>query len=199
LSGFNRINLEQQLNFDPGAGNPTPNYSNSSAPRLTWNYSVNQLQISPFQPVPTTAVLANNYKAAQPSSSVNTFSRSPPQRAVTLPDDQNVQYDMPLDDNEPTPLDENCPSTMTDGGLVSVMTRLAATRFPSIDQSRLQEIFSRTLEDVTAENQQKALQRYVQDVSPQILHEDQYNSLVFGYQYFPLPNHSFTDEENDNV
>src|SRR5208282_4989028 len=112
-------------------------------------------------------------------------------------DDQNVQYDVPLGDNEPTPLDENYPSTMTDGGLASVMARMVATQFPLIDQSRLQEIFSRPLEDVTAENQ--ALQPCIQDVSPQIQHEDHINSFSFDYQYFPQPNHGFIDEDNDNV
>jgi hypothetical protein len=199
LNSFNRTNLEQQLNFDPGAGNPTSNYSNSNAPRLTWNYSVNRPQLSPFQPVPTAAVLTNDREAAQPSSSVNTFSRFPPRRTVTLPDDENVQYDAPLADDEPTPLDESYPSNITDGDLVSIMARIVATKFPLIEQSRLQEIFSRTIKDVTAENEQKALQPYVQDVSPQILHEDQYNSLGFGYQHFPLQNHDFIDEENDNV
>ena len=199
LNSFNGANFEHQFNFDPGEGNPTSNYSNSNAPQLTWNYSFNQSQLSPFQPPPATTVSANDRQAPQRSSSVNTFSRSPPQQAATLPDDQGVQYDAPLADNEPIPLDENYPSTMTDGGLASAMANMAATKFPLIGQSRLQEIFSRTLENVTAENQQNALLPYVQDVSPQILQEDQYTSLVLGYQYFPGPNHGFVDEENGNV
>jgi hypothetical protein len=88
---------------------------------------------------------------------------------------------------------------MTDGGLASAMANMAAAKFPLVGPSRLQEIFSRILENVTAENQQNALQPYVQDVSPQILQEDRYTSLVLGYQYYPRPNHGFIDEENGNI
>ena len=88
---------------------------------------------------------------------------------------------------------------MTNGGLASAMAKMAATQFPSIDQSRLHEIFSQTLENVTEENQQKTLQPYLQDVLQQAIQEDHYNSLLFGYPHFSGENHGFTDEENDNV
>ena len=131
---------------------------------------------------------------------MNTLSGTPPQQAATLSGDQTIQYGSPLVNNEPTPLDENYPSTMADGDLASTMATMVATRFPSIDQSRLQEIFSKTLENVTEENQRKALQPYVlQDVPTQILPGDNYNSLGFNYQLFAGENHGFNDEENDGV
>ena len=79
------------------------------------------------------------------------------------------------------------------------MANMAAARFPLIDPSRLEEIFSQTLENATEENERKALQPYLQDVPPHMLQDHQYNSLAFTYQYFPVENRGVSEEENDNV
>ena len=191
MNSFNQTNLKHELNFDPGEGNPT---SNSNAPQFAWNFSANQPQLSAF---PTTGALGNDRQAPYRPSPVNTFSRPPPQQTSALPDDQDVQYAAPLADNDPTPLDESYPSTTTNGILVSAMATMVATQFPSISQSRLHDIFSQTIENVTEENQRKALQPYLQHDPPQI-QEYQYNSL-FGYDYLLRENRGFIDEENDNV
>jgi hypothetical protein len=199
---FNGTNHQNQSTSNLGTVMLTGYNNHPSA----WGYTVNSSQPSPFQPPPTASFSQHHRQAGQlhPSSPfTNTIPRPSHPHTTTVPEeDQNIFIDRkdPMRaNNDPTPLHEHYPSTMTKEDLTSSMAKMAATQFASVDQSRLETIFAQALETVSKENEENALRPLLQSFPPQMIYQTRYNSLEMGYQYFAGEGSGFGDGENDNV